>query len=233
MKKKIVVSVLGVIAAVMLLMAHGLPLRQSGEALLEWVRHAGFAGVLLFVGVYVLSSLCLVPSLMLNVAAGYLWGLPLGMAIVLPANAGAAVTAFVFGRWLARDWAAARVARSRRLSAFDAALGRAGLKVMLLMRLSPVSPFAILNYTLGVTRVRFRDFVIASLFGTVPGTLLYVAIGSALGGAREVFAGATRPWQHQLMLWGVIPLAVAMVLLVRTARHELHRVISGECPADV
>jgi uncharacterized membrane protein YdjX (TVP38/TMEM64 family) len=230
--KRMILMLLGMAVALVLLLARlsGFSVQQSGMAALEWVRGAGLVGVLLFIAVYVLSSLCLVPCLTLNVAAGVLWGLPLGSAIVLPANLAAAMAEFIFGRWLARDWVASRTARIRSLSALDSALETAGLKVVLLMRVSPISPFAMLNYALGVTRLRFRDFVIASLIGTLPGTLLYVVVGSALGGAREVISGSARSaWQHQLLFLGLIPLAGAVWLLVRTARQQLNRLMGEGC----
>ncbi len=228
MKKKIAIALVGIAAAGLLLGARvdGFSVQQSGMALLGWVRSAGLGGILLFVAVYVLSSLCLVPCLMWNLAAGFVWGLPLGALIALPANVAAAVTTFLFGRWVARDWVAKRMAQNRRLSALDSALGSAGLKIVLLMRASPIAPFAMLNYALGVTRMRFRDFLIATLFGTLPGTLIYIAVGSALNGASEVFAGSARPaWRHQLLIAGMIPVAGALVLLARTARQELNRLM--------
>lgn len=227
-KKKIAIVLAGIAAATLLVGARlcGFSMQQTAMSLLLWIRGAGLIGVLLFVAVYVLSSLCLIPCLMWNVAAGFVWGFPLGTLIVLPANLAAAVAAFIFGRWVARDWAASRMAHNRRLSALDSALESAGLKIVLLMRASPISPFAMLNYALGVTRMRFRDFAIASLFGTLPGTLIYIAAGSALSGASEVFAGNVRPsWHHQLLICGMIPLAGAMALLARTARQELNRLM--------
>ncbi len=226
-KKTIAIALLLVIVASLLVGARfcGFSVQQCGTALLGWIRSAGLGGILVFIAVYVLSSLCLVPCLMWNVAAGFLWGLPMGALIVLPANLAAAMATFLLGRWVARDWVARRTAQDRRLSALDSALETAGLKVVLLMRMSPISPFAILNYALGVTRMRVRDYVIASLFGTLPGTLIYLALGSALSGVRQVFAGARPTWQHQMLIFGMIPLVASMVLLVRTARQELNRIM--------
>jgi uncharacterized membrane protein YdjX (TVP38/TMEM64 family) len=227
MKKKMAIALAGIAVATLLIGARacGFSVQQGGMALLGWIRSAGLGGILLFIAVYVLSSLFLVPCLMWNLAAGFVWGLPLGALIVLPANLAAALTTFLFGRWVARDWVARRMSRYRRLSALDAALERAGLKIVLLMRVSPISPFAMLNYALGVTRMRMRDFVIASLFGTLPGTLIYIALGSALNRASQVFGGVRPSWQHQLLIFGMIPLAGAMALLVRTARQELNRLM--------
>lgn len=230
MKKQIaiVLVAIAVVSAMLLMRVSGFSLQQGGIALLGWIRSAGLGGVLLFVVVYVLSSLFLVPCLMWNLAAGFVWGLPLGTLIVLPANVAAALAAFLIARWLARDWVAGRMAQSCRLSSLDSALESSGLKIVLLMRSSPISPFAMLNYALGVTRMRFRDFALASLLGTLPGTLIYIAIGSVLGGASEVFAGGVRPaWQHQLLIFGIIPMATAMGLLARTARQELNRLMGG------
>lgn len=227
MKKAIAIALVGIAIATLLVGArvYGFSVQQSGMALLGWLRSAGLGGILLFIALYVLSSLFLVPCLGWNVAAGFVWGLPLGALIVLPANLAAALVTFLFGRWVARDWVARRIARYRRLSALDAALESAGLKIVLLMRMSPISPFAMLNYALGVTRMRIRDFVIASLFGTLPGTVIYLVLGSALSRASQVL-GVRPAWQHQLLIVGMIPLAGAMALLARIARQELNRLIN-------
>lgn len=224
---KLAIVVTGALAlAAGALIASGAPVRPVIIALLNWVRSAGLLGVVVYAAVYVGTAVCFVPPLLLNTAAGFLWGPAAGLAVVLPANVVAAVATFSLGRLLGRDWVARRLWRSRRLTALDHALCTAGLRFVLLMKLSPICPFATLNYVLGTTGLRRRDFLLASLVGTLPGTLLYVSLGSLLGGAAEIFGhhpAQGTGWQAELFAMGLTLMAVAAMVLLRAARKELNR----------
>jgi uncharacterized membrane protein YdjX (TVP38/TMEM64 family) len=110
-----------------------------------------------------------------------------------------------------------------KFSAIDRAVAAEGLKIVFLLRLTPAVPFNLLNYALGLTRVRFTDYAIASI-GMLPGTLLYVYSGklagdvAALAGNPEVAKG----WAYYsvLALGLVATLAVTMVV-TRSARRAL------------
>ena len=91
---------------------------------------------------------------------------------------------------MARDWIARRIARSRRFTAIDRMIGRHGFKVVLLSRLSPISPFVILNYLFSLTKVSFREYALGSLIGMIPGTVMFVYFGAGLRSLAEVTAYA-------------------------------------------
>lgn len=78
------------------------------------------------------------------------------------------------------------MATKPKLAAIDAAIAEHGFKIVLLLRLSPVFPFNLLNYALGLTRVQVRDYVLASFIGMLPGTALYVYLGSLVTRASEL-----------------------------------------------
>jgi uncharacterized membrane protein YdjX (TVP38/TMEM64 family) len=136
----------------------------------------------------------------------------------------AATTAFLLGRTIARDWVARRLGQDPRLAAIDAAVGQSGFKIVLLLRLSPLFPFNVLNYTLGLTRVRLRDFVLGSWIGMLPGTALYVYIGSLVTSASELASGA-RPSSgvagRVLLVVGLVATLAVVVLVTRIARKAL------------
>src|SRR5262249_56412791 len=89
----------------------------------------------------------------------------------------------------ARDRIAARVAGNPKFAAIDEAVGREGLKIVLLTRLSPAFPFNLLNYAYGLTRVSFRDYEIGSLIGMIPCTAMYVYPGSLITTLSQLAAG--------------------------------------------
>src|SRR5205085_3519138 len=114
-------------------------------ALFEWLAHAGPAGVVLYAAVFAVAAVCLVPGSILTVGAGVAYGLVWGTLIALTASAVAATSAFLVGRTIARRRVAAWATSDPRFAALDAAIGDHGLKLVILVRLSPLIPFNVLN----------------------------------------------------------------------------------------
>jgi pyruvate/2-oxoglutarate dehydrogenase complex dihydrolipoamide dehydrogenase (E3) component/uncharacterized membrane protein YdjX (TVP38/TMEM64 family) len=188
-----------------------------------WIRGAGTTGMAAFAVAYVLACVLFLPGSILTLGAGFAYGVTLGTPLVwLSANVGAAC-AFVLGRTVARRWIAARVASNPRFAAIDRAVGRQGLKIVLLTRLSPVFPFNVLNYAFGLTRVTLRDFVLGSLVGMLPGTVMYVYLGSLITSLTELAAG--RPSSgtaQQVFYFAGLAATVGVTLYVtRVARRAL------------
>ena len=223
---KIVLTVFGSVAlAAVVVGVSGGSMKAIFISFLTWVHGAGILGAILYSLLYVGACVCFIPPLLLNTAAGFLWGPTVGSAVVLPANVTAAVVTFGLGRRLGRAWLVHQLSRNRRLSAIDRAIRQTGLKFVFLLKLSPLCPFAIMNYALGATQLRLRDFAWASLVGSVPGTLLYVWLGSLLRSISDVLSRQTPnapQWPHALMV-GIITLGAAVLVLIRAARQELER----------
>ena len=216
------VSALGVLVGLALL-ARALPVQRGIEALEAAVQDAGPWAPVLFGAAYVVSALLLVPGSALTLAAGALFGLLWGTALASLVSTVAAALAFLISRYLARD-AVERAARTRpRFAAVDQAVAQGGWKVVMLLRLSPVFPYSILNYLFGVTGVRFLPYVLASWIGMLPGALLYVYLGHAGRAGLEAATGAagrsTGEWA--LLGAGLVATLVATVYLTRLAQRRL------------
>jgi pyruvate/2-oxoglutarate dehydrogenase complex dihydrolipoamide dehydrogenase (E3) component/uncharacterized membrane protein YdjX (TVP38/TMEM64 family) len=203
-------------------------------AFVGWIRDAGPAGMAVFVGVYVLACVLFLPAFVLTLGAGFAYGVLAGSVLVwVGANLGAAV-AFWLGRTVARDAIARRVERNPKFAAIDRAVGREGLRIVLLTRLSPAFPFTLLNYAYGLTRVRFPDYLVASLTGMIPGILMYVYLGSLVTSVSELAAGtASGGTAKQVLTFVGFAATVAVTVLVtRTARRALDEVTAGSPQAD-
>ena len=203
-----------------------LPVADWAIALVAWIRGAGLAGVLVFAAVYVAATVTMLPGSLLTLGTGFAYGPLIGTALVSPVSVVAATCAFLLGRTVARDWVAGRVAGAPRFAAIDKAVGRQGFKIVLLLRLSPLFPFTLLNYALGLTRVRLRDYVIASWIGMLPGTFLYVYLGSLLTSATELAAGSPAPdaTLTRVFYWGGLLATIVVAWVVtKTARNALDR----------
>lgn len=164
----------------------------------------------------------MVPGLLLTLGAGFLYGTLGGLAVVVPASVAGATLAFLAARTFARRWAAERVARMPAFRAIDLAVGRRGFRTVLLLRLSPVLPFNVMNYALGLTSVSLRDYVLASALGMFPATLLFVhagALATDLAGLEE--AAPAGPARLALVAFGLLALLAVVVLVGRAARRAL------------
>ncbi len=219
-------ALVAILAVVLALGSRSVAARVLVDAV-AFVRNAGPAGVLLFALAYVVSTVALLPGVLLTLAAGFLYGPVVGTLIVSPVSVLAATCSFLLGRTVARDWIGRRVATQPRFAAVDEAVGREGFKIVALLRLSPLFPFNLLNYALGLTKVRLRDFVLASWIGMLPGTALYVYLGSLVTSVGDLLAGsatgrAAGTGAATWLYWvGLAATGAVAVLITRTARQSL------------
>ena len=176
--KKIIIG-LGVLA-LMIVGYRLLPLQEWITAFQEWVQGFGIVGWFIFIVVYALTSFALVPGSFLTLAAGVIWGLWGFPIVIVGATLGSALS-FLAARYMFMKRVQEKVAEYPRFNAVNLAIGEEGWKVVGLLRLSPALPFSLQNWFLGITPVGFWPSQIATFFGIMPGTLLYVWIGS-LGG---------------------------------------------------
>jgi uncharacterized membrane protein YdjX (TVP38/TMEM64 family) len=204
-----------------------LPLRDWAVWVVERVHNLGAVGVAVYVVVYILAAVFMFPGSLLTLGAGFLYGPAWGTLLVSPASVAAATIAFLLGRTVAREWIKRRIAENPRFSAVDEAVEKKGFKVVFLLRLSPIFPFSLLNYALGLTRVRLRDFVLASFLGMLPATFLYVYLGSSVASLAALASGKATVtgglWQHLLFWGGLAATALVVVLVTRTARQALNQ----------
>ena len=191
----------------------------------EWVRAAGAPGIALYVVLYVVATVLLLPGSALTLVAGFAWGPILGSVIVLPTATMASLLAFLVGRFVARDWVERKIRRRPRFAAVDRAVKNRSFRVVLLLRLSPVFPYNFLNYALGLTGVPLGRYALASFIGMLPGTVLYVYVGSLVTNASRLVRGATQPGSAQAAFYmvGLIATVAVAWLLAHYARLELQK----------
>jgi uncharacterized membrane protein YdjX (TVP38/TMEM64 family) len=206
-----------------------LPVREWATALAERIRGAGVKGVLLFVGVYVAAEVALVPGSLLTMAAGFAYGPIRGLLVASPASVLAATTAFLLGRTVLRNWIRAKIARSAKARALDRAVARHSFRLIVLLRLSPIIPFNILNYALGLSDASLGRYVVASFLGMLPGTWMYVYLGSLATSAAGL-GEASRAGGNERLALTIIGLAatVAVVFATRAARRALEQELASD-----
>ncbi|MEM9177132.1 MAG: TVP38/TMEM64 family protein [Myxococcota bacterium] len=189
----------------------------------EWVGGLGPAGPIVFILGYAAAVIGFVPGSVLTLASGAIFGLAEGTLYVFLAAVLGSTGAFLIARHGARAAVERRIEGDARFAAIDRAVGKEGRKIVFLLRLSPIFPFNLLNYALGLTQVRLVDYVIASV-GMLPGTLLYVYTGKLIGDVAAVAGGVqTEAGTADWVVRGVGLLATLVVTLyiTRIARRAL------------
>lgn len=196
-----------------------------------WMHGAGWAGLIAYVIAYVVACVLFLPGAILTLGAGFAYGVLVGTTVVwVGANLGATL-AFVLGRTLLRGWVASKVQARPGFAAIDRAVGRQGLRIVLLTRLSPIFPFNLLNYAFGLTQVTLRDYVVGSMIGMTPGTVMYVYLGSLITNLTALAAGRTSGGAAQQIFYfaGLAATVFVTVYVTRVARRALAEA-TGEAP---
>jgi len=224
------VAAVAVAVAFAVLLVWRLPVAGWSIALASRVRGAGAAGVLLFTATYVVATVALLPGSLLTLAAGFAYGPVVGLLVTSPASVLAATTAFLLGRTTLRGWVQRRIARAPRTHALSRAIGKDSFKLILLLRLSPVVPFTVLNYALGLSEASLGRYVLASFIGMLPGTWMYVYLGSLATTAASLTdagqgGGAARV---ALSVAGLVATVLAVVFVTRSARDALQKELKTE-----
>ena len=201
---------------------------------LEWIDSLGWWGPIIFALIYIIATVAFMPGSILTLGAGVIFGVIQGSIYVFIGATIGATAAFLVGRYLARNWVSQKIAGNQKFKAIDEAVGREGLKIVLLTRLSPVFPFNLLNYAFGITGVSLRDYFFGSV-GMIPGTIMYVYIGSLAGsiatiGATEQPTNPTIEWAIRII--GFIATVAVTVYVTKIAKKALDSQIQDESQAQ-
>lgn len=213
--------------------------RQHVAAFAGWLEGRGkLTGLTILALAYTPAALLFFPATVLTLGAGAVFGIPEATVAVSLGSTLAACVVFLFGRTLARRWVEAKIAARPRFRALDRAVADNGFRIVLLTRLSPALPFTLLNYAYGLTRVRFRDYLLASWVGMLPGTVMYVSLGRSAKGIADLAAalfegraGASDVEQALFLFVGLLATVAVTVLVTRIARNALRKALH-ETEAD-
>ena len=213
---------IGVVALVVLAVLA----RQLGghiPQLAQEIEGLGALGPIVFIVAYIVGVLAFLPGALLTLTGGALFDLVQGTTYVFAAAVIGSSLAFLIARYVARDMIEEKLREHPRFAALDEAVADQGLKIVFLLRLSPAFPFNFMNYALGLTRVSFRDYFIASA-GMLPGTLLYVYYGKVAGDAAALAAGAAVDKDgayYAVLALGLVATVGVTAIVTRLARKAL------------
>lgn len=169
--------------------------KQIDSAALEsWIHGAGMLGPLVFIVIYALATVLFIPGSVLTLAGGALFGPVLGTLYNLTGATIGATAAFLIARYLAYELVEQKTAG--RLKQLKKGVESEGWRFVAFVRLVPLFPFNLLNYALGLTRIKLWHYVVASCLCMLPGALAYTYLGYA---GREAATGGEGLIQKALL----------------------------------
>ena len=188
--------------------------RLDAAALQQWVQQAGTAGPLLFMAIYAIGTVLFLPGSVLTLAGGALFGPVLGTFYNLTGATIGAVLAFLIARYLASDWVEQKT--GGRLKRLKEGVEKEGWRFVAFVRLVPLFPFNLLNYALGLTRIRLPHYLIATYLCMLPGAIAYTYLGYA---GREAVAGGESLIQKALLALALLALVAFLPRLIARFRQ--------------
>src|ERR1041384_5898411 len=197
-------------------------MKWVGDLLIQ-VGELGAWGPLLFAVMYIIAAVTMAPAFLLSVAAGALFGVWRGSLLAFVSATLGAMAAYGVARSVTGTRLVKWVMRDRRVEGVRRAVAYKSAWVQFLLRLSPIVPYVLLNYALGFSRVRVRDFLVAC-FGMIPTIVMYAYYGRVVGDVAKIAAGVAPPRGPEycvLLVVGLIATVIATMAITRAARRAI------------
>ncbi len=211
---------IAIVAVSALILVRMLPTDDLQQNFQNWIAGLGVWGGIVFVVIYIVATVCMIPGSLITLVGGAIFGLGLGFVLVSVASTTGAALAFLIARYVARAKVAEMAASNEKFAAVDEAISEGGWKIVGLLRLSPAIPFNWQNYLYGLTRIAFWPYVLTSWIAMMPGTLMYVYLGTVAGAAST---GAKKSaWQWGLLIVGLLATIIVTVYITHLARQKLN-----------
>lgn len=196
---------------------------QRVLGLLYWLQGQGSKAALIFFVIMALATVLLLPGVVFTVGAGFVFGVLPGTLLVVSGTTLGAACAFLASRHLFGEKMSGYFLSHVRMRAAGQSLVNDGLRIVLFTRLIPFFPFKVSNYFFGLTPVRFRDFVLGTLFGIVPFSLHNAYLGSM---AADLVSLGASPTERTALEWvvyiiGLVLIVIAVSGLARIAQKAI------------
>jgi uncharacterized membrane protein YdjX (TVP38/TMEM64 family) len=195
-----------------------LPIGDWIESFQAWVKGLGPIGYLVYVLAYVIVCVTFLPASPLTIGAGAIFGFVEGAIVVIVGATLGATASFLLGRTIMRRKIEAMAANNPKFRALDRAIAREGGKIVFLVRLAPVFPFAYINFAFGLTGVRTLSYVVATFFGIIPVTLAFVYIADAATRTATADMSTTR------LIINIVGVVIAIAVTAFVTRLALRAV---------
>ncbi len=223
---------LAIALALVSVLSRFLPVVDFVEVLQERVMRWGAWGAIYYPLLFAVCNILLLPGGVLAVGGGFFFGLWWGFLVVFAGNIVSTATSFAMSRWVAGQWFRRKLSQDPALRALEPAVRRESWKIVLLSQLHPLFPTSLLNYFYGLTRIRFRTYMLWASIGRMPGLFLYAYVGTLGQLGLRMMRGKSQPHIIEYWMWGGAFLTTALLLLVlgRIASRVVHAGYENERP---
>ncbi len=189
----------------------------------EWMQALGPAGWLVFAVTFLVWTLLALPASWPQMIAGFLFGPVLGFLVASAASTLCSTAAFMLTRTRLRSVIASRLGGDVRFHSIDRAIGEGGVQLVAILRLSPLSPYNVVTYALGLTRVPLSHYVLGTALGSIPPLLLYTYLGSTVSDLSRLLDGSAAAESGWVTSVALVTTLVATALVTRFAQLALRR----------
>lgn len=218
-KAKIAVGVLVVAAIVWAI--EWLPVLPWLRDAIAWTHRLGPTGLAMFSLLYVVVCLAMLPSFVFYIAAGALYGTLWGGLLMIALGGVVELCTLWLVHTRLRDDIERRLDEHPKIAALDRAISEHSFSIVLLLRISPLVPFAPMNYALALTKMPLWQRIVTNAVGMAPTVFAQSYIGSLLSGVRRLAHAHAPPlWEH-VLLWSGIATAIAAVVIVTWATRRI------------
>ena len=200
------------------------------EQAMAWIEHTGPIGWVWFVILYTISCVLFLPGSILSFGAGAVYGFAGGTLLVSIASVGGALTNFLTTRYLLRGWMERRFARSRKFQALNHVASRDSWRLIILTRISPILPHSLVSGALGLSRVPFWRYIVASWIGFFPISAAYAFAGAVLGSAAK---GGIHQGPTAWMIYATeILITILVTICITRTAHKALKSVAPEVVND-
>lgn len=197
--------------------------------IIAYIKASGIMGIAVFMGVYVIATIFMIPGSLLTLGAGFLYGPLYGVAIASLSSTLGACTAFLCGRYVIRPLITRKLAEPK-FRSIDRAITARGARIVFLLRLSPLFPFALVNYSCSLTSIPFFTFAFVSFVGMLPATIVYVYAGS-LSNSLLTLTDAKAITTNTYVTWLGLAISIfAAIIITRIAKTALQKELKKDSP---
>lgn len=221
-----VLALIGIAIVLVLIFA---PWQDALQWFLDAVDRMGIWAPIIFIEVYIACTLLFIPGSLLTIGAGIVFqSVWKGFLVVSAGSTIGATGAFLWGNTLVRKSIEQKLEGNKIFAAIDRAIATQGWYLVFLLRLSPVLPFNLLNYGLGLTQVGLIPYILASWIGMMPGTVVYVYLGYVVGDlvTFEQDGIPKSPWRTVLLVVGLIATFAVLVIVTIIAKRAVQKALA-------
>ncbi|MFM7095939.1 MAG: TVP38/TMEM64 family protein [Gemmataceae bacterium] len=207
----------------------------------QWIKELGWKGMFFYASLYFILGVFSLPASLITISAGFLFGFFPG---ILVANLGSTIGAaamFILGRFLFRGFVERQISKSDFLKNFDNLMQKRGLKIVILARLAIFMPYGLLNYAFSATNIPLRTFVMGSMLGMLPGSILYILIGTSIENLSDILELSQKQsdlanspdqnfkfWYFAIMGVGIMAMLILLYYLGKIATLSLQNISRDE-----